>query len=180
MAMPVLATQDDLTRFGYAIPVNADNLLDRASVRVRLAAGHQTVTADTSTVTFPPNSGNTFQLWQFPCTGVHAVTAGDGTAITDWTLTGNEITFPCGVIPVNSSVTITYTHGFATLPDELVEVVCAVAVRLSGTKPDRDPAVIAQAVGDVSQTLSPVALDMASGLLPGEFATVRRIFYRRG
>jgi len=43
--MVALATSTDFTRFGYTVPVNASALLDRASTRIRLAAGHQDITA---------------------------------------------------------------------------------------------------------------------------------------
>src|SRR5690242_11857436 len=94
MSLPSLATQDDLTAYGYDIPANADALLARASARIRLAAGHQTITADTSTVTFPPDGRGCVTLWQVPVTGVHAVTQADGTAITDYVLIGNELFLP--------------------------------------------------------------------------------------
>jgi hypothetical protein len=182
MALPALATSDDLTRFGYTPPATADAMLARASARIRLAAGHQEITADTSTVTFPPNGERCLKLWQFPVTSVHAVTTNDGSAVTDYTLVGNEIWLPHRLVRFLPfpQFTVTYSHGYAVLPDELVELTCQVAMRMSGTKPDRDPAIQAQTVGDVSQTLNPAALSMTGGLLPGEEATIRRIFYYRG
>jgi hypothetical protein len=193
MALAALATTDDLTRFGYPVPANADNLLDRASVRIRLAAGRQTITSDTSTVTFPPPADGVLRLWQFPVTAIHAVSLDDGTQVTDYELVGNDLYLPTtlyqwvGYDPMGftdawrySNITVTYSHGFDTVPDELVELTCSVAMRMSGTKPDRDPAIQAQTVGDVSQTINPAALDLASRLLPGEESTIRRIFYRRG
>lgn len=192
--MVALATTDDLTRFGYVPPASADALLDRASARIRLAAGHQEITSDTSVVTFPPSPERERRLWQFPATLVHTVvrldTQQDITA--DCDLVGNDLVLPQYadfdyLFPTSgpawyafTAIMVTYDHGFQTLPDELVELVCSVAMRLSGTKPDRDMAVSAQAVGDVSQTINPAALQFNAGLLPSEEATIRRIFYRRG
>lgn len=190
--MVALATQADLTRFGYDIPANADALLERASARLRLAAGHQMVTPDTSTVTFMPQLRPRLRLWQFPARAVHSVIRNDtGEDITSQcALDGNDLLLPSYgsfLYPPDvlswfgfTSITVTYSHGWAVVPDELVELVCAVAVRMSGTKPDRDPAIVAQTVGDVSQQINPAALGLASGLLPGEVATIRRVFYRRG
>ena len=192
--MVALATTSDLTRFGYVPPANADALLARASARVRLAAGHQKLTADTSVATFPPSPEPERHLWQFPATLVHSVirndTQEDVTA--DCDLVGNDLVLPqyanySYLYPSSppawyafTSVTVTYDHGFQALPDELVELVCAVAMRLSGTKPDRDPAIAAQAVGDVSQTINPAVLEFNAGLTPGEEATIRRVLYKRG
>lgn len=192
--MAALATSADLTRFGYTPPANADALLDRASVRIRLAAGHQTITTDTSTVTFPPSPENIRKLWQFPATALQSVVRADNSEdiTSDCMLVGNDLILPryanCSYMyPAGglawyafTSLSVTYDHGFATLPDELVELVCSVAMRLSGTKANRDPAIASQAVGDVTQTINPAALDTTSGLLPGEFMTLRRIFYYRG
>lgn len=180
--MTALATQADLTRFGYPTPENADALLLRASARVRLAAGHQNVNAGQSTVTLPiPRHESSVRLWQFPVTSVDSVTLDDGAALTsdDYQLVGQEL-FLYRHARWCRSVTVTYSYGWTTPPDELVELVCSVATRLSGTRPDRDPAIQAKTVGDVSETYNPAALDTVSGLLPGEEATLRRIFYRRG
>lgn len=189
--MDALASQADMTRFGYTPPVNADALLDRASARIRLAAGHQIIDFGQSTVTFPPPPTGKLSLWQTPVVGIVSVTLDDGQTVDDYELVGNDLFLPrsqpgygFGYIGSYDSwryhdITVTYSHGYAVLPDELVELVCSVAIRLGGTKPDRDPAVQAQTVGDVSQTLNP-ALTNVAGLLPGEEATLRRIFYRRG
>lgn len=186
--MVALAASSDLTRFGYIVPAGADNLLDRASTRIRLAAGHQTITADTSTVTFP-GPVEKLHLWQMPVTGVTSVTLEDSTVIDDYKLVGNDLFLPRRFAWAErfgfaddrfmQDMTVVYTHGYATIPDALIELTCSVAMRLSGTKPDRDPAIQAQTVGDVSQTFNPMFTNVP-GLLPAEEAVVRRFFYYRG
>lgn len=191
--MTALATQTDMARFGYAPPANADALLERASARIRLAAGHQQIVAGQSTVTFPPPPSGMLHLWQLPATGITSITLDNGQTIDDYKLVGNDLFLPMdgtgcdtgnfGYGSVDSSwqghdITVTYSHGYGVLPDELIDLVCQVAIRLGGTKPDRDPAISSQTVGDVSQTLNP-AFTNVPGLLPGEEAVLRRIFYWR-
>ena len=181
MTLPALATTDDMATYGYTAPANASAMLARASARIRLAAGHQVITAETSSVSFPPSRERCLKLWQVPVTAVHSVVLDDGTSLTDYVVVGNEVWLShIDRAGIPQGVTVTYDHGYTTLPDELIELTCAVAMRLSGTKPDRDPAIQAQTVGDVSQTLNAGAGDYASRLLPGEEATIRRIFYHRG
>lgn len=180
--MTALAASSDLTRFGYDVPVNAAALLDMASTRIRLAAGHQTITADTSTVSFPCfRDGGFPRLWQFPVTGVTSVTLDDDTVVdaADWKLIGNELRVRHAGF-IRQGITVVYTHGYTVIPDALIEITCSVAMRLKGTKPDRDPALQAQTIGDVSQTFSAMYGQSAAGLLPGEEAAVRRFFYYRG
>jgi hypothetical protein len=123
----LLATPTDLVAYGYDIDADkASSMLARASVRVR-AYTKQDITSGTSTVTLRAP----FLLPQRPVVSVTSVTDEDDNTLvvdTDYTVRGQYI-----VSDYKGELTVTYTHGFTTLPDRLVEVVCAIAFRLANS-----------------------------------------------
>jgi len=139
--LPDIATSGDLARYGYSTA--AYTMLPRASARVRGYTG-QDITSGTSTVSlrYP------FLLPQRPVVSVTSVTHTDdaGTVTTlstdsyslenqrivlseSWTSDTDDGLSPFQVYR-DELLSVTYTHGYTTLPDELVEVVCSIANRM--------------------------------------------------
>ena len=84
---------------------------------------------------------------------------------TDWELVGDRI-----ATSATGRLTVAYTHGLTTLPDELVELVCMVAARI-----DASPTTSAIAQGVQQQTSGPFSIGYGwdsykaqSGLTEGE------------
>ncbi|MFC4897932.1 hypothetical protein ACFQVD_26490 [Streptosporangium amethystogenes subsp. fukuiense] len=76
-----------------------------------------------------------------------------------------------------ADVNATYTHGLATIPDELLELVCSVAVRLGATADatGMEAGIRSESIDDYSVTYASDALTTASNLLPGEESALRQI-----
>jgi hypothetical protein len=169
-----LAGPVDAARFGYTLPSGQEEaLLTRASTRIRRAAGQQ-ISATTSTVRLRVDGG-VVTLPGSPVTAVTTVArlaADGGATITGWQWDGcDRIT----CVAVCGDVNVTYTHGFAIIPDELLELVCSIAVRL-GASPSgggMEAGVRSEQIDDYSVTYASDALETASGLIPGEEAALR-------
>ena len=160
--LPPLATQTDAVNLGFTVD---DAALMRASIRIR---GHvrQQITVGASTIVA---RGPIIRLPQRPVTGVESVTL-DGAAIA-YTETGSN------VIEVDSCerVTVTYTHGFVFVPDDLVELVCQVATRLAAPTDGMLAAGAQQATaGPFTVGLGWDAWKAQSGLTAGDKETLRR------
>lgn len=172
--MAPLATSADATRFGYTLPAGReDELLERASVRLRRAAGQQ-ISETTSTVRLRVDGG----VATLPGPPVSAVTTvaklteDGGTTLTGWRWDGYD-RVTC--IPWCYDVNVTYVHGFNPVPDELKELVCSVAVRL-GSAPSSggmEAGIRSESIDDYSVTYATEAVEAAGGLLDGEEAQLR-------
>lgn len=127
MALAPLATTTDLSDRGVTTG-NMAVALQVASAAVRDAAG-VAIGEETSTVVVNAGAGNLLSL-PGPVTSVAAV-AIDGTAISsdDFEVLPNGLWRHCGWMvcgrPV--SVSVTYTHGLATVPDDIVDLTCVLA-----------------------------------------------------
>jgi hypothetical protein len=119
--MDPLATITDMTdRVGLEIDfARANACLVDASAAVRRVTG-QTLSEATTTVRLTPGRD---RLGQRPVTAIVSAVDDNGTTVdvTSWTAEG-EITAP-------GPVTVTYTHGYPTIPDDIVAIVCQVAAR---------------------------------------------------
>lgn len=174
--MAALATLPDAIRLGYTLTAGQEeSLLARASARIRRVAGQQ-ISSTTSTVRYTVENGSA-TLLSPPITAVTTVAkvAEDGGA----TLTGWRWDHGVRIhrIPWYGQVNITYTHGFTTMPDELVELVCSVAARLgaSSTTTGMEAGVRSEAIDDYSVTYAAEALKIASDLLEGEKESLQQI-----
>lgn len=167
MSLPPLATQADATGYGYSLPADtADGLLNRASARIRRAAG-QPITSSTSTVRLPVEEG-TVVLPGPPVTEVTSVLGVDCTGATYtlacWSRQDAVITVPCGT----EQVEVDYTHGYPTVPDGVVELTCAVASRFAATPADAEGLLRSRSIDDYSETFATEAIAAGGDLLPGE------------
>lgn len=158
--LPPIATEADATQLGITATQQA---LTRASIRIR-GWLHQQITIGQSTITA---TGPTVRLPQRPVASVASVTL-DGAAIA-YTLKAGVVT-----VDTDAEVRITYTHGFVAVPDEILELVCQVASRMSA-----EPAALQQGIqqatnGPFSVGYGWDAWKAQSGLTAGEKATLRR------
>jgi hypothetical protein len=177
VVLPALATQADVANWGYTLPSDtADALLDRASVRLRRAAG-EPITASTVTVQADVDRG----VVLLPAPPVISVSdvqavASDGTlsALTGWWWNGEHLVMPQPLpVPCVSRVQATYLRGWATVPEGVVELTCQVAVRLSLTPAGMDVGIRQRTVDDYTEVYAVEQLDAAGNLLSGEMAALR-------
>jgi hypothetical protein len=167
--LPPLATAADLAFYGYEdVP---DEILDRASARVRRYTGQQ-ITAGTSTVEL---ARAPYRLPQRPVTSVESVTRPDDDEELEFTLKSAgvlKVSGRCGPIVVD------YSHGFAVLSDELIELVCAIASRLAKTPDALSLGHRTEQAGGESITYGAEAYAAVGGLTPGEQEALDGLFPR--
>lgn len=178
MSLPALATQADAANWGYSLPsANADALLNRASVRIRRAAG-EPITPSTVTVQLAVER----RVVLLPAPPVISVTsvssvADDGTmaTLTGWVWDGEKLNLPYpAIVPAPCRVQVVYQRGWTVVSDGLVELCCQVATRLSLTPNGMDVGIRERKVDDYSETYAVEMLDAAGDLLPGELTALRR------
>lgn len=174
--MAALASLPDAIRLGYTLtPGEEESLLLRASIRIRRAAGRP-ISSTTSTVRYHVEDG-AVTLLSPPITAVTTVakTADDGgTTLTGWRWDGST---RVRGIPWCGQVSITYTHGFVTIPDELKDLVCSVAARLGASTgaAGMEAGIRSESIDDYSVTYAAEALTMASDLLDGEKVVLQQL-----
>ena len=167
--MDALATTSDAALFDLTV---TDGALMRASARIR---GHvrQQITYGASTTILPWSNR---RLPERPVVSVESVTDEDGVTLTegtDWALAGDRIDTSS-----TGRLTVAYTHGFTTLPDELVELVCTVAARMGGMPAELQAGVQSQGAGPFQQTYGWDSYKAASGLTEGEKQVLARYWPR--
>ncbi len=165
--MDTLVTVADAADWGLDLTLPQ---LRRASARIRGYLG-QDISFGSSTVTA---RGPVFRLPQRPVNTVTAVMDSDGVAL-EYESEGSIITTEC-----LDMVTVTYTHGLATLPDELIELVCQVASRIASDTANTNLASGVQqtSAGPFAVTYGWDAWKAQAGLTAGEKNTLQRYFPR--
>lgn len=164
-----LADQNDATAFGH--DTIAVGFFTRASARVR-AYVEQDITAGTSTI---KGRAPVILLPQRPVTAVTSVENGDIELIEgdDWELhVGGTL-----VVPLErETLEIVYSHGFAVVPDQVKEVVCSIAARLSAITPAVAQGVIQETAGSESVSFGFDSYNAISELSTGEKRMLDRLF----
>lgn len=122
--MEAFATPEDLAvRLGVTLTADeqtrASRLLDLASDMIRRAA-RQKITAGTSTVTVTPTGGRLL-MPERPVAGVTAISPQASFEIDGDYLAG---------LPVGQTFTLTYSHGWETIPDAIVAICLEVVTRV--------------------------------------------------
>lgn len=148
MALPLLASGPDL-----AALLQRD--IDQASavLALRLASGtvrrytRQTISLVAGdTITRIPQPANTLILPQRPVVAVASVVV-DGDPATDWVLHGDALVrdggWPAGA-------TITYTHGYAEIPDDVQTIV----LRLASLQMTNPSGLRSRSIDDYSETFA--------------------------
>ena len=124
--------------------------------------------------------GGQIRLPQRPVVEVSAVTSTTGTALSyEWNgIEHADVTTWAGNYwPTHQDlVDVTYTHGYATVPDDIVAVACQVAIRSLAVAID-STAMQQESIGGYSYTLGGAAANGALGFLAGERQVLDR--YRR-
>lgn len=174
--LSALADQDDATAYGYG--TIDSGMFARASARVR-GYTRQTISAATSTIIA---RGPIVALPQLP---VNTITTVKDVSDPDVpiTLDEDEYTLRAGGVleapGYGMNLEIVYTHGLATLPDELVEVVCAVASRMQNSSAAAASGVQQETGGSESVTFGFDSYNAIAELSTGEKRMLDRIFPSR-
>ena len=128
----------DLTDYGVVIADSETAVVGRlirsASAAVVRAAGAPIIQS-TSTVTLLAFDGQLLRLPGLPIRSVASVALSDGSVLTDWLQSVSGLYRRDGWgssdVPGLESpqqVTVTYTHGFATVPDDIAELVVSMVI----------------------------------------------------
>lgn len=164
MALPPLATPADAATYGYEDVSEA--MLARASARVRRYT-RLDITAGTSTVTL--SGPGPWRMPQRPVTSITSVTDENGDPVR-YELDGQFLsadTYP---------VTVEYSHGYAELPDALVELVSAIASRMQSMPASVAAGAQTEQAGSETVTWGAQAYASTSGLLPSEEKALDTLF----
>lgn len=148
-ALSALATTADLTARNITLPagVDANVILDSASASVRDAAGCP-ISEATSTVDLVADDWCQLDLPGVPVQSVASVTI-EGTTLdqstltngcysTGWRLVGNRLLFTRIYFTAPAVATVTYTHGFQSVPADIVDLVCGIASIAGAASADGD------------------------------------------
>lgn len=192
--MAALATVADAATFGYVLdPVTGPGFLSRASERVRAYTG-QTISRVTNDVAQVPVRNFEAYLPQLPA-DKPTVVQFDGVTFlenTSWYWDPIQARL-CGINPYitsanfsgwwwrqeNRYVTVTYSHGYTTVPDTIKEIVCSIAFRMSQTPGAAEGGTRQESVGGVSITYASEALSSGAGLTASEKLSLDSVIRRR-
>ncbi|WP_411094325.1 hypothetical protein [Streptomyces sp. 021-3] len=160
MELPALATVDQLGAWMQTepdeLPESAALVLDVASAIVRREA-RQDFTRGTSSALLYPRDGWAV-LPQRPVVSVEGVRAGGQTVHPDrWRLVRDRLR-----LLDDQAVTVTYTHGYATVPGDVLAVVLSAAARVLNNPSDLRQ----ESAGSVSVTYS--AETIGASLAPAD------------
>lgn len=155
-------------------------LLADASAEVRDAAGQHITEVVDDTVTVRP-IGRRLRLPERPVTAVSSVTAVDtGTVLvggTDWEWDGLDRVTLAQSVSLAASYRVVYSHGYATVPDVVVAVVCAAANRALTASAMLD-GVTSETIGQYTVQTASGSSGVAARLTDREKRMLRRRFGR--
>lgn len=169
MALPNLAASADLSARGVTPTSVHTVMLAVASSLVRAAAGSP-ILETTSTVTlWGLDRDQWLDLPGKPVTAVSSVTHdGDVLAADDYKLVGSRLwgASPWGGSCEPLEIVVTMTHGLATVPPHVVQLVCDLVIAGADAALDgaRNPNVIAERIDDYAVTFAPGAEAVASAM----------------
>lgn len=167
MALPDLAATADLSARGVTPTAVHTTMLTVASTLVRQAAASP-VLEHTATIQFGVTEAS--QWLDLPVKPVRSVSAIllDGEAFTgDYKLVDNGLWSRCGWAICEPVVaTVTLVCGLPTVPDDIVQLVCDLAIlgADSATSGAIDPRVVAESIDDYSVTFAKGAEVVASAM----------------
>jgi hypothetical protein len=184
-----LATLDDLeARLGSRVTDEdrAEALLDDVSAIVRAYTGQQFTLVEDDEIRVRVRNGS-LRLPQRPVVDVTAVANVDGDSV-DFTWDSGDSVQLEGFAALRTSfevepfrhrdpwVNVTYSHGYETVPADIVAVVCQIAARAYGRTPDTT-GVTQESIAGYSYSVGAAAAAGPAGMLADE----RRILdqYRR-
>lgn len=145
--------------------------IEQAEALVRGYCGwHISPSRVADTATFRAQGGSVLTLPSLRVTAVTSVIS-DGTTLTpdtDYTWSSAGVLTHAAEWAVGALVTVTYTHGYATVPPEVTAIVQAVAQRAT----DNPGSLVRKQIGPFSEQWSGSGATM--GLLPEEIAALNR------
>lgn len=173
MPLSALITAADMTAYGYAaVP---DAVLLQASTRVRRYT-QQLISAGSSTVAL--SGSDPWLLPQRPVISVTTVVDENGNATTNWRVL-NEMFYADWCRNLKKTISVTYQHGYSTLPDVLVEIICAIAQRLGSMPSGITTGARTEQAGGEAVTWGTEAYSGVSGLTSAEESALNSIFIKR-
>lgn len=192
--MAALATVAEALAFGYVLDAGTGpGFLNRASSRIRAYTG-QTISRVVGDTALVPVRNLIAYLPQLPA-DKPTVVKFDGVTFLEnsawyWDPIQQRL---CGINPYITSgnfsgwwwrqndkyVDVTYSHGYATVPDTIKEVVCAIAYRMANTPGAAEGGTRQESVGGVSITYASEALSAGASLTASEKAAIDRVVPRR-
>lgn len=192
MAGPLAEITDLIERLGRDLTdgevIRSAAVLRDASAAFRRAAGNQIISQETSTISVAPYGGR-IRLPQYPVTAISSVVNTASQAVTFvWYLGWYEVVVDSSALlnsweiePFRYStptvpVTVTYTHGYDPVPDDVIGVVCSLATRALGQTPDAG-GIVQEALGGYSYSVGSAAAQGGFGMLDSERAIAES--YRR-
>lgn len=192
--MAALATVEDAAEFGYILdPVLGPGYLNRASERVRNYTG-QTISRVIDDAQDIPVRNLVAFMPQLPA-DKPTVVKFDGVTFLEnsaWYWDPIEMRL-CGINPYITSanfsgwwwrhndryVTVTYSHGYATVPDRIKEIVSSIAFRMANTPSAAEGGTRQEGAGGVNITYASEALSSGANLTASEKAALDQAVKRR-
>lgn len=188
MTTPLATPGDVVARLGRDLTdsevIRLGALLADASARVRRYCDGQQFTQATTTERLAISNG-VVRLPQRPVTAVNSVTVVGGAGVA-YRWNGLDLIAMC-VSPFDgfavepwitppSVVDVNYTHGYTTIPDDIIGVVCSVVLRAVGRTPT-EGGITSETIMGYSYSVGVIGAAGAMGLLPDEQAVLEP--YRR-
>lgn len=193
--MAALATMADAEAFGYTLPPApvGPGLLARASERVRGYTGQEISRVIDDVALIPVRNSIAF-LPQLPADKPTVVKFDNVQFLENtawyWDPIGSRI---CGINPYITSgnfsgwwwrqndkyVEVTYSHGYAIVPDGIKEIVCSIANRMASTPAPAEGGTRQESAGGVSITYSSEALSSGANLTASEKLALDNVVPRR-
>jgi hypothetical protein len=193
--MAALATVEDAASFGYLLdPVTGPGFLNRASERIRAYSG-QDISRVVADVVNVPVRNNQALLPQLPAdkptlVQIDGVTFLENTAWywdpIQWRVMGIDPFIPSANFTGwwretdgERYITVTYSHGFVTVPDTIKEIVCAVAFRMAQTPGAAEGGTRQEATAAVTITYASETLAAGASLTASEKGSLDLVIPRR-
>jgi len=192
--MAALATVADAATFGYILdPTLGPGFLNRASERVRSYTG-QTISRVIDDVKNVPVRNLVAFMPQLPADKPTVVKFDGVTFLENTAWYWDPIQYRlCGINPYITSgnfsgwwwrqndkyVTVTYSHGYTTVPDSIKEIVCSIAFRMSKTPDAAEGGTRQEGAGGVNITYASETLSSGANLTSSEKAALDRVVPRR-
>lgn len=180
--LPPLVTVQDASQLGYCV---SQAQIARASARVRGFTKQQITTGTSTHIVI---GSKKYLLPQRPVQSITSVTDDQGFTVPSsaYHLDGQFLHLPvCGTPWIANGpfyggekgfFRVTYVHGFTTLPDELVELVCSIAQRLEDAPSGLAKGVRTEQAGGETVTWGADAFSAVTDLTTAEKTVLRRIF----
>lgn len=163
-----IATTADAAAFGLTV---SDEKLAQASARVRRYTG-QNITLEQSDVL---RRGPVFTLPQQPVVSVDAAADDSGRPV-EFRRRAGSVVEVCS----DDNVTVSYTHGYASVPDGILEIVCTIADRLEGVTAALAGGVVSEGGGNESVGYGFDSYNAVADLSTGEKRALDKLFPKRG